>query len=93
MKSVIEAIVRPATELAASGWRGRCFLVILAELVEEDPGSLDADVSGGVFEPQVSDRTQHRGAAAQVPRLSRHPARQEVVDDGVRVNVRSHHRA
>ena len=29
VKSVVEAIVRPATELAESGWRGRCFLVIL----------------------------------------------------------------
>ncbi len=45
MKSVVEAIVRPATELAESGWRGRCFLVILAELVEDDPDSLDADVA------------------------------------------------
>jgi AcrR family transcriptional regulator len=43
--SVVEAIVRPATELAESGWRGRCFLVILAELIEEDPASLDPDVS------------------------------------------------
>jgi AcrR family transcriptional regulator len=45
VKSVVEAIVRPATELAESGWRGRCFLVILAELVEEDPASLDPNVS------------------------------------------------
>jgi AcrR family transcriptional regulator len=45
VRSVVEAIVRPATELAESGWRGRCFLVILAELVEEDPASLDRDVS------------------------------------------------
>jgi AcrR family transcriptional regulator len=45
VKSVVEAIVRPATELAESGWRGRCFLVILAELVEEDPASLDRNVS------------------------------------------------
>jgi AcrR family transcriptional regulator len=43
--SVVEAIVRPATELAESGWRGRCFLVILAELIEEDPVSLDPKVS------------------------------------------------
>jgi len=43
--SVVEAIVRPATELAESGWRGRCFLVILAELIEEDPASLDPKVS------------------------------------------------
>jgi len=52
VKSVIEAIVRPATELAASGWRGRCFLVILAELVEEDPNSL---------EPEVSAALEHTG--------------------------------
>ena len=45
VESVVEAIVRPATELAESGWRGRCFLVILAELVEEDPASLDTEVA------------------------------------------------
>jgi len=45
VKSVVEAIVRPATELAESGWSGRCFLVILAELVEEDPSSLDREVN------------------------------------------------
>ena len=45
VQSVVEAIVRPATELAESGWRGRCFLVILAELVEEDPASLDPEVN------------------------------------------------
>jgi AcrR family transcriptional regulator len=45
VESVVEAIVRPATELAESGWRGRCFLVILAELVEEDPDDLDADIA------------------------------------------------
>src|SRR5450631_2596506 len=45
VNSVVEAIVRPATELAESGWRGRCFLVILAELVEEDPASLSGEVN------------------------------------------------
>jgi AcrR family transcriptional regulator len=35
--SVVEAIVRPAAELAESGWRGRCCLVIIAELAGEDP--------------------------------------------------------
>jgi AcrR family transcriptional regulator len=48
VKSVVEAIVRPATELAESGWRGRCYLVILAELVEEDPASLDPNVSNAL---------------------------------------------
>ena len=52
VKSVVEAIVRPATELAESGWRGRCYLVILAELVEEDPASLD---------PAVSEALAHAG--------------------------------
>jgi AcrR family transcriptional regulator len=51
VRSVVEAIVRPAVELAETGWRGRCFLVILAELVEEDPATLDPDVQA------VLDRT------------------------------------
>jgi AcrR family transcriptional regulator len=45
VRAVVEAIVRPAAELADSGWQGRCFLVILAERVEEDPASLDSSVS------------------------------------------------
>ncbi len=35
--SVIEAIVRPAAELAESGWRGRSCLLIISELAGEDP--------------------------------------------------------
>ena len=35
--SVVEAIVRPAAELADRDWRGRCCLLIVAELAEEDP--------------------------------------------------------
>jgi AcrR family transcriptional regulator len=35
--AVIEAVVRPAAELAESGWRGRCCLLIIAELAGEDP--------------------------------------------------------
>jgi AcrR family transcriptional regulator len=35
--AVIEAIVRPAAELAESGWRGRCCLLVIAELAGEDP--------------------------------------------------------
>lgn len=41
---VVEAFVRPSLELADQGWQGRCYLVILAEIVEDDPGSLDPDV-------------------------------------------------
>ena len=43
--SVVEAVVRPAAELAESGWRGRCFLVILADLVEEDPANFGPELN------------------------------------------------
>ena len=46
--SVVEAIVRPAVELAESGWRGRCFLQVLAQLVEEDQTKLDPDVAAAL---------------------------------------------
>jgi AcrR family transcriptional regulator len=41
---VVEAIVRPAVELAESGWRGRCCLLIIADLAEEDPRDLAPEV-------------------------------------------------
>jgi AcrR family transcriptional regulator len=42
--AVVEAIVRPAAELAESGWRGRCCLLIIADLAEEDAADLSAEV-------------------------------------------------
>jgi AcrR family transcriptional regulator len=42
--AVVEAIVRPAAELAASGWRGRACLLIIAELAGEDPARLSPEV-------------------------------------------------
>ena len=45
VEAVVEAIVRPAAELAESGWRGRCFLLILADVIEEDPDTLGPEVS------------------------------------------------
>src|ERR1700712_2638309 len=42
--SVMEAIVRPAAELAESGWRGRCCLVIIAEVSGEDPADYGPDL-------------------------------------------------
>jgi AcrR family transcriptional regulator len=36
LEAVVEALVRPAAELADSGWRGRCCLLIIAELTGED---------------------------------------------------------
>ena len=41
---VVEAIVRPAAELAASGWRGRACLLIVAELAGEDPARFSPDL-------------------------------------------------
>jgi AcrR family transcriptional regulator len=45
VRSVVEAIVRPAAELAESGWRGRAFLLIVAQLAQEDLSSLGEDVN------------------------------------------------
>jgi AcrR family transcriptional regulator len=41
--AVIEAIVR-----AETGWRGRCYLAILSELVEQDPASQTPEVSAAL---------------------------------------------
>jgi hypothetical protein len=41
---VVEAIVRPAAELAASGWRGRACLLIVAELAGEDPARFSPEL-------------------------------------------------
>ena len=48
---VVESIVRPAAELAESGWRGRCCLLIIAELTGEDRASYSAELQA------VLDRT------------------------------------
>lgn len=44
LRSVIEAIVRPAVELADTGWRGRCYLVIVGDVVEQDQSKLAEEV-------------------------------------------------
>jgi AcrR family transcriptional regulator len=44
VNSVVEAIVRPAAELAESGWRGRSCLLIIAELAGENPSQLSPKV-------------------------------------------------
>jgi AcrR family transcriptional regulator len=48
LASAVAAFVRPAVELGDLGWEGRCYLVILAELVEDDPDSLDPDVVAAI---------------------------------------------
>jgi AcrR family transcriptional regulator len=49
--AVVEAIVRPAAELAASGWRGRACLLIIAELAGENPARFSPELQ------TVLDRT------------------------------------
>lgn len=54
LASALEALVRPATELAETGWSGRCYLVIVADLIADEQHDIDPDVraalerSGGV---------------------------------------------
>jgi AcrR family transcriptional regulator len=44
LASAVETIVRPAVELSDLGWEGRSYLMILAELVEDDRELLHPDV-------------------------------------------------
>lgn len=44
LASIVEAFVRPSVELADQGWKGRCYLMILCELVEDEPGATHPDV-------------------------------------------------
>ncbi|HET9419697.1 MAG TPA: TetR family transcriptional regulator [Nocardioides sp.] len=44
LASAVAAFVRPAVELGDLGWEGRSYLVILSELIEDDPDSLHPDV-------------------------------------------------
>jgi AcrR family transcriptional regulator len=60
--AVVEAVVRPAAELAESGWRGRSFLLILADLVEEDPAT---------FGPELRDVLARTGGDAVYAELLR----------------------
>lgn len=45
---VVEAIVRPAVELAETGWRGRAYLAIVSELVEQDQASHSEEVAAAL---------------------------------------------
>jgi AcrR family transcriptional regulator len=44
LASAVEAFVRPSVELADQGPKGRCYLMILCELVEDDPDATHRDV-------------------------------------------------
>lgn len=46
--SVVEAVVRPSAELAASEATGPCFLQMVAELIDEDPAGLEPEIAGAL---------------------------------------------
>ncbi len=37
LSAAVEALVRPAAELAETGWEGRCYVMIVGQLVQEGP--------------------------------------------------------
>lgn len=77
LEPVIEALVRPAAELADSGWRGRCCLLIIAELTGEDMAGYSQDLqavlarTGGndVF-ALLTERTGHLTDRLRTERFS-----------------------
>lgn len=48
LEPVVEAVVRPAAELAESGWQGRCCLLIIAELAETELTELSPEVQAAL---------------------------------------------
>lgn len=77
LEPVVEALVRPAAELADSGWRGRCCLLIIAELTGEDMAQYSPELrdvlarTGGndVF-ALLTERTGHLTDAPRTERFS-----------------------
>lgn len=77
LEPVVEALVRPAAELADSGWRGRCCLLIVAELTGEDMAQYSAELqevlarTGGndVF-ALLTERTGHLTDELRTERFS-----------------------
>jgi AcrR family transcriptional regulator len=66
--AVVEAIVRPAAELAASGWRGRDCLLIVAELAGEDPARLSPELESVLA--RTGGHAVYALLAARMPELS-----------------------
>ena len=77
LEPVIEALVRPAAELADSSWRGRSCLLIIAELTSEDRAQYSAELqdvlasTGGneVF-ALLTERTGHLTDELRTERFS-----------------------
>lgn len=77
LAAAIAAVVRPCVQLAEEGWRGRCYLQVVAELAEYHPSAIDGDVAamlaktGGdaVFQ-LITQRLPPMSDALQVERVS-----------------------
>lgn len=74
---IVEAIVRPAVDLAASGWRGRSCLLIIAELAEEEALDLAPEVrealartGGHAVYAELAARLPPMPEAVQLERLA-----------------------
>ncbi len=67
--AVVEAIVRPAAELAASGWRGRACLLIVAELAGEDPARFSPELASVLA--RTGGNEVYALLAARMPAVSR----------------------
>jgi hypothetical protein len=72
--AVVEAIVRPAVELAASGWRGRACLLIVAELAGEDPARFSPELESVLT--RTGGHEVYAVLAARMPALP-----QEILDE------------
>jgi len=72
--AVVEAIVRPAVELAASGWRGRACLLIVAELAGEDPARFSPELESVLT--RTGGHEVYAVLAARMPALP-----QELLDE------------
>ncbi|GGO76036.1 TetR/AcrR family transcriptional regulator [Nocardioides deserti] len=48
LASVLEALVRPVTEVSEMGWSGRCYIVIVGELVQQDITPLGPEVQAAM---------------------------------------------
>ena len=68
LEPYVEAIVQPSVELADTGWRGRCFLVIVTELAGADQSTLDPSVSAVLA--RTGGHQLYQALADRLPDLS-----------------------
>ena len=78
LASAVAAFVRPAVELGDLGWEGRCYLVILAELVEDDRDSLGSRRGRGARAPGGWVRRLRTARGADAADVRRAPPRAAV---------------